>query len=197
MTTITSNDRLRAEVAAIEQSLVTGAWVPGRCELRLGTRFLTLSTQLDKDRPSHLPRARHEFDGGRTHSLRFQGRLTEASEKLLSALWVRLLLRRSPMRRLVSVYVEAGQDLLPHARRLIAAWRVDPPVLDREHLDHFIERTGLTDAEAEERVWRSTVEAWEEEQLPRAEAEKLVPASQVMSLAATVVVAAVTGDIEY
>ena len=198
-TTKATNNRLRAEVAAIEKSLVTESWIPNRFELKLGNAFFTCSKQLDEDRrPAHLPAPQDMFDCWRTHYLTYHARLTEASEHLLSALWVRLLLRRSPMRRLVAAYVEAGQQLLPYTERILAAWRSTPPVLDTERLDDYIAGNGLPAAEAKDRIWRATIKEWEEEQLPTAEFEGLLdPAERVMSGAATVMVAAVTGEITY
>jgi hypothetical protein len=192
-------DQLRTEVAAIEESLVTQEWIPGRFELKLGSAFLTCSKRLDEDRRrGWFPPPRHMFDRWRTHHFTYHARLTEASEEMLSALWVRLLLRRSPMRCLVAAYTTAGRELLPYAERMRSAFDSAPPVLDEERVDRYIAQSGLRPAEARDQIWRETVREWEKEQLPAAEfVEPLEPAEYVMSRAATVMVAAVTGDITY
>ncbi|MFI6281597.1 hypothetical protein [Streptomyces sp. NPDC050988] len=195
----TAIQQLRAEVAAIEKSLVNQEWIPGRLELRLGGTFLTRSKQIDEDRrPSWFPPPRHVFDRWRTHHFTYHARLTEEAEQMLSALWVRLLLRRSPMRRLVAAYAVAGRELLPYAERMRSAFDATPPVLDEERVGRHIRQSGLHPAEAKDQIWRETVNEWEERHLPAAEfVEPLEPAEYAMSRAATVMVAAVTGDITY
>jgi hypothetical protein len=192
-------DQLRSEVAAIEKSLVAQAWIPGRFELKLGSAFLACSERFDKDwRPSWFPPPRDDFDRWRTQNFSYQARLAEASEEMLSALWVRILLHRSPMRRLVAAYHTAGLELLPYLERIRSAFDSTPPVLDEERLRRCIAQSSVHPAAARDAIWRETVKEWEEEHLPVAEfVESLEPAEYVMSRAATVMVAAVSGDIAY
>lgn len=194
----TTIDQLRAQVSEIEKSLVQKEWIPSRLELRLGGSFLTCSKQIDEDlQPSWFPPPRHSFDRWRTQNFSYQARLAEASEELLSALWVRILLHRSPMRRLVAAYHTAALELLPCLERIRSAFDT-PPVLDEERLLRYIDQSSLHPAKARDAIWRETVREWEEEHLPAAEfVDALEPAQYVMSRAATVVVAAVTGETSY
>ncbi|MGY4969554.1 hypothetical protein ACWGCC_10030 [Streptomyces nigrescens] len=198
MMTKPTTDRLRAEVAEIEQLLVTRAWTPSRYELKLGNAFLIRARQLDDEIPADLPSGQQGFGGSRTDLLTTQACIAEMAEMLLSAWWVRLVLRRSPMRQLVAACLAAGQVLIPHAEKMLRAWRHDPPVVDTAWLDEYVRNSGLPAEEAAERVWRVTIEEWEEQHLPTHEwDEELHPADHVMNLAAMVMVAAVTGDIAY
>lgn len=102
------------------------------------------------------------------------------------------------MHQLVAAYATAGRELLPYAERMRSAFDSNPPALDEERVQRHIRQSGLHPAEARDQVWRATVTEWEEEHLPTAEfVDPLDPAEHVMSRAATVMVAAVTGETSY
>jgi hypothetical protein len=196
---MTTNGQLMEELGAIERSLMTGKWAPSPYERKFGSAFLTLSKELD-DAPAvgGLPPEEHPFGRCLVHHLTMHARLVRTVQsRLLPASPLRFRLRRPPMRRLATVYVEAGQGLLPYADRILHAWEHTPPVLDAAWLEEYTSRSGLPADEARDRIWRATVKEWEREQLADDQRAALDEAERPMSQAATIMVAAITGNTWY
>ena len=196
---MTTNGQLMEELGAIERSLVAGEWASCPYEVRFGSAFLTLSKELDgAPAADGLPPEEHPFDRRLVHHLTMHARLVRTVQsRLLPTFPLRFRLRRSPMRRLAEAYVEAGQGLLPYADRILHAWEHTPPVLDAARLEEYTSRSGLPADEARNRIWRETVKAWEREQLADDQRAALEVAERPMSQAATIMVAAVTGETSY
>ncbi|MER6567501.1 hypothetical protein ABT288_15235 [Streptomyces sp. NPDC001093] len=172
---------------------------PAPVEVRFGSAFLTLSREFDGTPVvDGLPPEQHPFDRRLVHHLTMHARLIrEVQGRLLPAASLRFRLRRSPMRRLAEAYVEAGQDLLKYADRILHAWEHTPPVLDAAWLEEYTALSGLPADEARDRIWRETVKEWEREQLADDLRTLLDEAERPMSQAATITVAAVTGETWY
>ncbi|WP_055531190.1 hypothetical protein [Streptomyces graminilatus] len=177
----------------------TGQWAPRPYEVKFGSAFLTLSKELDgAPAVNGLPPEEHPFDRRLVHHLTMPARLVRTVQsRLLPASPLRFRLRRSPMRRLAAAYVEAGQGLLPYAERILHAWEHTPPVLDVARLEEYTSRSGLPADEARDRIWRETVKEWERAQLADDQRAALDEAERPMSQAATIMVAAVTGETSY
>ncbi|MGW1159412.1 hypothetical protein ACWD48_14525 [Streptomyces sp. NPDC002519] len=196
---MTANGQLLEELDAIERSLVSGEWAPRPYEVKFGSAFLKLSEELDgAPAVDGLPPEEHPFDRRLVHHLAMHAQLVRTVQsRLLLTSRLRWRVRRSPMRRLAAAYVEAGQELLRHADRVLGAWEHTPPVLDAARLEEYTSRSGLPADEARERIWRETVKEWEREQLGDDQRTALDAAERPMSQAATIMVAAVTGETSY
>jgi hypothetical protein len=193
------NGQLMGELGAIERSLVSGVWVPRPYEVKFGSAFLTLSKELDSAPVvDGLPPEQHMFDRSLVHHLSVQARMVrEVQGRLLPKSSLHFRLRRSPMRRLAAMYAKAGQRMLPYADRVLHAWQHTPPILDAAWLEKYTLMSGLSAEESRDRIWRQAVREWEREQLADDEYAQLDDAERPMSLAATITVAAVTGETWY
>jgi hypothetical protein len=195
---MTMNDQLADELSLIERALVSGEWTPTPDELKLGNDFLVRSTSLAQaEGPEGLPRPLHEWDRGLVRHLSTHARLVREAPALVSALPVRHQEPPSRMHRLVEIYVAAGQDLLPYADRVLDAWNRTPPTVDEEQLTQYMRLSGRSAEDARDHLWRDAVREWEGEQLSPEDHAVLDAATRPMSLAATIMVAAVTGETWY
>lgn len=183
-------------VSDIARALTSGAWVPSADEQRLAQGFLARGRRLMEERmPADMP-LRDRGEPWLTQVLVLEARLCDEVESELLPVW-RDRLSGSPVLELVDAYRAGGAALVPHGKRLLAAWRTDPPAKPTAgDLAEEASRQGTADAAA--RVYGERVRRWEETVVPgRERVQHLDPALGRLSAVQAVLSAVGTGDISY
>lgn len=104
----------------------------------------------------------------------------------------------SPMVELVELYISAAQPLLPHAERMLAAWRdAAPPAPAADEIALEAARLNISAEQAEARLRFGNASRWEQESSAASPWNGLRPAWALLGAVRSTMTAAVTGDTDY
>ncbi|GHE15301.1 hypothetical protein [Streptomyces alanosinicus] len=185
------------QLGSIARSLNRYEWNPAQEEIAVGDAFLR-ELQKDEEASQPFPRGPQEWDRLRTEAVAGLVAKVARIDKELLPLWRERLPGGSSMIALVEIYVRSAQPILRHADDVLAAWRT---AVWREPISEelaYEERRLNVSAEDARAIWRFEEARHWEAQPPRSALwEELLPKWSYLTSVASVVAAAVTGDVEY
>ncbi|ANP53628.1 hypothetical protein J2Z21_008458 [Streptomyces griseochromogenes] len=185
------------QVDKIARSLNRYEWDPTQEEISVGDAFLR-ELQKDDEASRPFPRGPQEWDRLRTEGMVGLVAKVARIDKILLPLWRERLPSDSPMIALLEIYVRGAQPILHHAEDVLAAWRGAVwrgPT--QEEIAYEARRLQASPEEART-IWRfEEARDWESQPSRSALWEELLPKWSYLTSVASVVAAAVTGDVEY
>ncbi|GHE02611.1 hypothetical protein [Streptomyces alanosinicus] len=184
------------QLNGIARSLDRYEWEPTQEEISVGDAFLR-ELQKDEEAGQAFPRGPQEWDRLRTEAIAgLVAKVTRIDKELLP-LWRKQLPSGSPMIALVEIYIHGAPSLLHHAEDVLAAWR---GAVWREPTGEEIayeERRLQVSPEEAEAIWRfEEAHRWESQPPRSALWDELLPKWSYLTSVASVIAAAVTGDVE-
>ncbi|MFK0154316.1 hypothetical protein ACIQVK_19850 [Streptomyces sp. NPDC090493] len=184
-------------LSEIARSLNHRQWQPTAAEVAFGTSFFQQMKKME-DRPSYgFPRGASWWDRLHTENLDTLARVVAMMRDELPP-GVREQLTGSPMVELAELYIDAAEPLLPHARRLLAAWHdAALPSPSAHTIAREAQRLNVSAEQAEGRLRYESACRWEKETNPRSLWDDLRPAWARLGAVRSTMMAAVTGDTDY
>lgn len=184
-------------MSEIARSLNRQLWQPTAAEVAFGASFFQRLKEVEEEPRSAFPRGTSWWDHLHTENFDMLARVVAmVQDELLPA--GRKQLADSPMTELAELYVSAAEPLLPHARRLVAAWHdaaLPSPAADE--IARTAERLNVSAEQAEDRLRYENASHWEKETNPRGLWDELRPTWAHVAAVRSTMKAAVTGDTDY
>ncbi|WP_063794151.1 hypothetical protein [Streptomyces graminilatus] len=184
-------------LSEIARSLNRWQWQPTADEVAFGSTVFQRMKAVEEETRSTFPRGTDQWHRLHTENFDTLARVVAVvRDEVLPA--GREQLADSPMVELAELYVSAAEPLLPHAQRLLAAWRdASLPAPTSEEVAREAQRWNVSAEQAESRMRFEYAAQWEEDANPRGLWDDLRPTWAHMGAVRSTMMAALTGDTDY